>query len=145
MPYVRRDFEIVISPLVCDESGVCSNVSIIPLDEEDKEFAYNILRYCSTKDCALSYKKGRKVKNAGEAETLALAKRFEVPIVLHDKLACNWARTYRVSLIKLVDLPDNLRNVPNESLIEFYGRLCRQRSSDKACEKFARLTSKHIH
>jgi hypothetical protein len=115
------------------------------LEDEDKEFVFNILKYCGKKDYAINYRKGRSVKNAGEAETLALAKRFGVSIVLHDKLACNWARTYRIGLIKVIDLPENLKSIPNEALIEFYGLLCKQRSSDKACERLAQLRVKHIH
>lgn len=142
MPYVKKEYEIKISPLVGDESGVLAGVSIVPLDDTDKDFVYILLKNNSGKEYAINYKKGRKVRNAGEAEALALAKRLNIPIVLHDKLACTWARSYKIRLIELVDLPEQLRYVPIEDLTVLYGNLCKQRSSDKACVKYAELSVK---
>jgi hypothetical protein len=142
MPHLCKAVRIVITPLVSEESGISDNVSIISLEEDDKKFVYDILRHTANKDCATNYKKGRRVRNAGEAEMLALAKRLGVQLVLHDKLACTWARTYKISYIKLVDLPDQLKSIPVDALIDFYQSLCNQRSSDKACERYSQLIAR---
>ena len=142
LPYVKKEYEIKISQLVGEESGILAGVSIVPMSDVDKDFVYSLLRSNSGKESAVSYRRGRRVRNAGEAEALAIAKRLNTPIVLHDKLACTWAKSYRISLIELVDLPEQLRLVPQEDLIIFYGNLCKQRSSQKACTKYSELSSK---
>jgi predicted nucleic acid-binding protein len=140
--YIKQDYEILVTPLIKNESGSSDDITVVQLEDEDKEFVYKVLRFAFTKDYAINYKKGRKVKNAGEAEALAIAKREDIPVVIHEKRISKWAKTWNVESIRLVDLPDRVEGIPVENLLEFYKRLCKQRSSEKACEKLDELLKK---
>lgn len=139
MSYVQKNYEIKITPLVSKESGISEGVSIEELGKKDKDFAYNLLRIAFFKDYAISYKRGRKVKHAAEIEALALARRFDSPIVFHEKRISSLARMYNIKSVRLIDLPDKVKFIPDEELIKFYDTLCKQRSSKEACEKLEEL------
>jgi hypothetical protein len=137
--FVQKDYKIIVSPLISEESGISNGISIVELDDGDKGFVYKCLRTVVEKDCAINYRKGRKIKHAGEIEALALAKRFNAPIVYHERLISLWAKMFRIANIRLVDLPEKTSSIPKESLLPFYNQLCKQMSSKKACDKYEEI------
>ena len=139
LPFVQRNYIIAITELISIETGVSKGVTIIQLEDEDKDLAFNILKMGFGKEQAISYKKRGKMTHAGEAEALAIAKRLKIPVVLHEELPCRWCKAYNITYVKVADLPEKLGLIPIESLISFYEALCKQRSSQKACDKAKEL------
>lgn len=139
LSYTQKDYEIKITHLISKESSISEGVSIEKLEESDVDFVYNCLKVVFDKDYAISYKKGRKIKHSGEIEALALARRYNAPIVIHEKLISSWAKMFNIKYIRLVDLPERIKSAPKEDLIKFYDTLCKQMSSKKACKKLEEL------
>ena len=137
--FIVMQYDVKISPLISAETGISEGVSVISLEPDDVVFVCELLRRFFGKDSSIRYKKGYKLKHAGEAEALALAKRYHAPVVLHEKNPVLWAKMYKIESIELVDLPDRLNPIPTSNAIRFYELLCKQRSSNKACKKLAEL------
>jgi len=143
--YIHQEFTIIVSPLIKNESGVSDGLEVVDLNDKDKEFVARTLHSEFSKHSATNYKKGKAPKNAGEIEALALAKRFHKPIVYHDNIVRRLAKARNIQSISLVDLPDRIDNIPKEDLIDFYKKLCRMRSSEKACQKITELMNERTN
>jgi hypothetical protein len=139
LTYVQRDYKIVISPLISEESGISNGISIVNLEDSDRNFVYDCLKVVFCKDYAINYRKGRRIKHSGEVEAFALARRFDAPIVFHEKLIGLWAKMFKIEHIRLVDLPEKTASIPKQALLAFYDVLCKQRSSKKACDKYKEI------
>ncbi len=87
------------------------NLSIVELDENDKNYAANIIQKISgKKENRNWYLEGRylrKVKNIGECEGAAISKKLNVNIVLLDKKATSIIKkTFKFLNIKSIRLED---------------------------------------
>ena len=142
LSFVQRDYIISITELISIEAGISNGVTIVNLEDSDKDLAFNILKRGFGKEQAISYRKRGKMKHAGEAEALAIAKRLNVPIVLHENLPIVWCKMCNIAYVKVADLPEKLGPVPVDNLISFYEGLCKQKSSQKACDKAKELNMK---
>lgn len=138
---IEDNCEIIVSPCVATEfSQKQVAYHIEPLSDADKEYVFRMIRrYLNNKELATNYRRGRKTANAGEFESIALSKRLEIPVVVHDKRARTWARFEHVESLHPVDLPDTfVHKLPTAKLIEFLTYHCKMRYGP-ACEKLEKL------
>lgn len=140
---IQNDYSIKVTELISKEAGISKGVDILELTDDDIKLAFRILRQGFGKEQAKSYLKHRKMKQAGEAEALAIAKRLNLPVVLQESLACSWCKMYQIRYIEIVNLPEKVSFIPINDQILFYEALCKQRSYlPKSCEKAKELNLK---
>lgn len=138
---LKDNCEIIVVPYVSRElPQKQADYHIEPLNDLDKEYVYRMIRrHLNNKELATNYRRGRRTANAGEFEAIALSKRLEIPVVIHDKRARTWAKMEGVRSLHPIDLPDTFFHKLSEpKLIEFLKSLCKMRY-EPACEKLQKL------
>lgn len=104
-----------------------------------KKYVYDMIRRYLNKELATNYRKGRKTSHAGEFESIAIAKRLGIPVIIHDKRARTWAKMERVEPLHPIDLPEIFaRKLPREKLIEFLKFHCKMKY-EPACKRLEEL------
>ena len=143
LDYVQDNYEILLSPLIATEfSRKEARYSIEALTDSDKEYVYKMIRRYLDKELAINYRRGRRTSHAGEFESIALAKRLEVPVVIHDNRPRQWAKMENVRSLHPIELPDTFRQkLPKEQLIQFLSFHCKMKH-EPACEKLRKLQEK---
>lgn len=136
---LRGNCEIILSPLVATHFRQTTGYSIEELTDSDKDFVYQMIRRHLNKELATNYKRGRKTNHAGEFESIALAKRLETYVVIHDRQAGQWAKLERVRSLHPIDVPDIFyHKLSKEKMHEFLDFHCRMKY-EPACEKLRKL------
>jgi len=140
---LKENCEITLSPLVATHFSQKVGYLTEELTDSDKDFVYQMIRRYLNKELATNYRRGRRTSHAGEFESIALAKRFETYVVIHDQRARRWARSERVGSLHPIEVPDIFyHKLPKEKMREFLDFHCRMKY-EAACEKLRRLqTSK---
>jgi len=140
---IKENCEIILSPLVATHFSQKVEYSVEGITDFDKNYVYQMIRRYLNKELATDYKRGRRTSHAGEFESIALAKRLETYVVIHDQRARQWAKSERVRSLHPIDVPDIFyRKLPKEKMREFLDFHCRMKY-EPACEKLRRLqTSK---
>ena len=131
--------EIILSPLVATHFRQTIEYSIEELTDSDKDLVYQMIRRHLNKELATKYKRGRKTDHAGEFESIALAKRLETYVVIHDQRARQWAKLEKVRSLHPIDVPDIFyHKLSKDKMREFLDFHCRMKYQP-ACEKLRKL------
>ena len=140
---VKENCEIIVSPLVdihfSQKEKKEIGYSVEPLGESEKKYVYKMIRRYLNKEMATNYIKGRRTSHAGEFESIAVAKRLGIPVVIHDNVARRRAKMENVSSLHPIELPETFHHkLRKEKFIEFLEIHCKMKYQP-ACEKLEKL------
>ena len=137
---IKDNGEIIVSSRVgAHFSQKEIGFSIEALSESDKTYVYKMIRRYLNKELAINYRRGKKTYHAGEFESIAVAKRLEIPVVMHDNRARKWAKMEKVESFHPIELPETFhRKLEKQKLIEFLEFHCKMQYKP-ACEKLLKL------
>jgi len=140
---VKENCEIIVSPLVDTHFSQREKkeigYSIEPLGESERKYVYKMIRRYLNKELAINYRRGRKTSHAGEFESIAIAKRLETPVIIHDRIARRWAKMENVPSLHPTELPETFHHkLRKEKFIEFLEIHCKMKYQP-ACEKLEKL------
>lgn len=137
---VKENCEIILSPRVAAEFSQNEiEYSVEKFTDADRKYVYEMIRRYLNKELATGYMKGRKGAHVGEFESIALAKRLKIPVVIHENRGRQWAKWEGAVLMHPIELPDTFhRKLPIEEIRNFLDYHCRMRY-EPACEKLRKL------
>jgi len=90
---VKENCEIILSPRTSAEFSQNEiEYSVEKFTDADRKYVYEMIRRHLNKELATDYMKGRRGAHVGEFESIALAKRLKIPVVIHDNRGRQWAK-----------------------------------------------------